>query len=100
MAVSEADVRHVALLARLALSDEQVARLQVELNSILGHIDELQRLDLAGVQPTIHALETVNALREDIVRPCLPRDLVFLNAPQTAGDAFVVPRIVGAEEDA
>jgi len=100
MAVTESEVRHVALLARLALSDEQVARLQVELNSILGYIDELQQLDLAGVQPTTHALETVNSLREDEVRPCLPHDLVFLNAPAATADAFVVPRIVGTGEDA
>jgi len=100
MALSEADVRHVALLARLALSDEQVATLRVELDSILGHIDELQRLDLDGVEPTSHAIPMRNSTRPDRVRPGLPRDLALLNAPEAENGAFVIPRIVGATEEA
>ena len=56
MALSESEVRHVAMLARLALTDEQVETLAVELNSILGHIDTIQQLDLEGVEPTAHAI--------------------------------------------
>jgi aspartyl-tRNA(Asn)/glutamyl-tRNA(Gln) amidotransferase subunit C len=100
MALSEADVRHVALLARLALTDEQVATLTVELDSILGHIDELQRLDLDGVEPTSHAIPMRNSTRKDQVRPGLPRDLALLNAPEAEDGAFVIPRIVGATEEA
>ncbi len=99
MSISESDVRHVALLARLALADEQVAQLQVELNSILGHIDELQGLDLAGVQPTAHALEMTNSMRPDVVKPGLSRDMALLNAPESEDGAFVIPAIVGAGED-
>ena len=100
MAISESDVRHVALLARLALSDDQVGALQTELNSILGHIDELQGLDLADVQPTAHALEVTNSMRPDVVKPCLPRELALRNAPEAEDGAFVIPAIVGAGEDA
>lgn len=100
MALSEADVRHVALLARLALTDEQVATLRVELDSILGHIDELQRLDLEDVEPTSHAIPMRNSTRKDEVRPGLSRDLALLNAPEAENGAFVIPRIVGATEEA
>lgn len=100
MALSEADVRHVALLARLALTDEQVAQLTVELDSILGHIDELQLLDLAGVEPTSHAIPMRNSTRADEVRPGLSRDLALLNAPEAENGAFVIPRIVSATEEA
>ena len=60
MALSESDVRHVALLARLALSDEEIEGFRTDLNSILDHIDEIQRLDLEGVEPTAHPLDVVN----------------------------------------
>lgn len=95
MAISEEQVRHVALLARLALSDEQVARLREDLNSILGHIDTIQQLDLEGVEPTAHPLDVVNVMREDCVKPGLSREDALLNAPETDGTAFIIPQIVG-----
>lgn len=100
MSISESDVRHVALLARLALSDEQVTSLATELSSILGHVDELKALDLEGVQPTAHALEVTNSMRPDVVKPGLNRELALLNAPESEAGAFVIPAIVGAGEDA
>jgi aspartyl-tRNA(Asn)/glutamyl-tRNA(Gln) amidotransferase subunit C len=100
MSISEADVRHVALLARLALSDEQVTRLQAEINSVLGYIEQMQALDLEGVEPTSHSIPLRNATRPDVVRPGLARDLALLNAPEAEDGAFVIPRIVGAEEGA
>lgn len=99
MALSESEVRHVALLARLALSDEQIETLAGELNSILGHIDTIQQLDLAGVEPTAHAIPIVNETREDVVRPCLPRERALLNAPDSEAGAFVIPQIVGPGSD-
>lgn len=83
------------MLARLALTDEQVATLRGELNSILGHIDAIQQLDLDGVEPTAHATPMVNSVRPDVVRPGLSRDLALLNAPEAEDGAFVIPRIVG-----
>lgn len=99
MSISPEQVRHVALLARLALTDEQVSTLGDDLNSILGHIDTIQQLDLAGVEPTAHPLETVNSTRADVVKPCLPRELALLNAPDSDGTAFVIPQIVGPGGD-
>lgn len=99
MAITESDVRHVAMLARLALTDEQITTLSAELNSVLGHIDELQNLDLEGVQPTAHPLEMTNSTRADEVRPCLPRELALKNAPATDGSAFLIPAIAGTEEE-
>lgn len=99
MAITESDVRHVALLARLALTDEQVATLTSELGAVLGHIGELQHLDLAGVEPTAHPLEMTNSTRADVVHACLPRELALKNAPASDGRAFLIPAITGAGEE-
>ena len=99
MAITEADVRHVAMLARLALTDEQVTTLVAELSTILTHIDELKNLELEGVQPTAHPLAMTNSMRPDIVRPGLSREDALLNAPDTDGTAFVIPTIVGGGEE-
>lgn len=95
MPISEDDVRHVATLARLALTDEQVTTLTGELGSILGHIDELSKLDLEGVEPTAHPLDMTNSMREDCVVPGLTQAEAVANAPEAEGGAFVIPRIVG-----
>jgi aspartyl-tRNA(Asn)/glutamyl-tRNA(Gln) amidotransferase subunit C len=99
MAITESDVRHVALLARLALNDEQVKRLTAELDAVLGHIGELQHLDLAGVQPTAHPLAMTNNTRSDVVRPCLSREEALKNAPDSDGRSFLIPAITGAGEE-
>jgi aspartyl-tRNA(Asn)/glutamyl-tRNA(Gln) amidotransferase subunit C len=95
MSISEEEVRHVAMLARLGLSDEQIASLGVELNDILVQIDRIQSLDLEGLQPTTHAAEIVNVTRPDIVRPCLPREEALRNAPEQQDGAFLIPRFGG-----
>ena len=99
MAITESDVRHVAMLARLALSDDQVRTLTAELSAVLGHIDELQRLDLEGVEPTAHPLAMTDRMRADVVVPGLSRAEVLKNAPETDGTAFIVPAITGAGEE-
>jgi aspartyl-tRNA(Asn)/glutamyl-tRNA(Gln) amidotransferase subunit C len=95
MSLSQHDVRHVAMLARLALTDDEVEAMRVDLNSILGHIDEIQRLDLADVPPMAHAVQVVNVTRPDITVPSLPQDVALMNAPQAEDGAFVIPQIVG-----
>ncbi|MDP2181195.1 MAG: Asp-tRNA(Asn)/Glu-tRNA(Gln) amidotransferase subunit GatC [Actinomycetota bacterium] len=100
MAISEEQVRHVALLARLALTDEQVAQFGGDLNSILGHIDTISQLDLEGVEPTAHPLDVVNVTRADVLRPCLSQEDALRNAPEAEDGAFVIPQIVGPGEDA
>lgn len=95
MSLSIEEVRHVALLARLGLSDEQLDKLLPELNSILGHIDRISMLDLEGVEPTTHSIPVVNSTRKDVVTPGLSREMALLNAPQREDGAFLIPRIVG-----
>ncbi len=95
MSISDEQVRHVAMLARLGLSDEQITSLGEELNSILGHIDQIQKLDLEGVETTAHPLEVVNSMRADEIRPGLSREDALKNAPEKEDGAFLIPRIVG-----
>ncbi|MBE0475669.1 MAG: Asp-tRNA(Asn)/Glu-tRNA(Gln) amidotransferase subunit GatC [Coriobacteriia bacterium] len=100
MAISEDEVRHVALLARIALTDEQVATLAGELSSILDHVSRIRELSLDGVEPTAHAIDVTDVTRPDEVRPCLPRERALLNAPEADDEGFfVIPRIVGPGGD-
>jgi len=91
MAISEEQVRHVALLARLGLADDQFAALGVELNDILVQIDRISALDLSGVEPTAHAVAVTNVTRADVVRPCLSHEDALLNAPEQQDGAFLIP---------
>jgi aspartyl-tRNA(Asn)/glutamyl-tRNA(Gln) amidotransferase subunit C len=89
--ITRDEVLHVARLARLELSDDEVARFQEQLSNILEAVSKVSELDLAGVPPTAHPLEIANAWREDEPRPCLPLDDVFANAPDRDEDYFRVP---------
>ena len=100
MAISEEQVRHVALLARIALTDEQVSVLAGQLSSILEHIETIQELDLADVVPTAHAVSVTNSMRPDEVVAGLTQEQALRNAPKQRDGAFVIPRIVGAEDEA
>jgi aspartyl-tRNA(Asn)/glutamyl-tRNA(Gln) amidotransferase subunit C len=91
MSISEDQVRHVANLARLGLSDEEVAVLGVELNDILVQIDRISALDLTGVEPTAHAVAVTNMTRPDVVRPGLSREDALRNAPEQQDGAFLIP---------
>ena len=82
---------HVAELARLALTEEEVARLQEQLSAILEAVGKVSELDLADVEPTSHPLDLVNAWAEDEPRPSLPLADALANAPQRERDAFRVP---------
>ena len=84
-------VLHVARLARLRLSDEEVERMSGELSAILDHVETIGELDLDGVPPTSHVLELENVLREDTPRPSLPRGDALDQAPDPARDGFRVP---------
>jgi aspartyl-tRNA(Asn)/glutamyl-tRNA(Gln) amidotransferase subunit C len=100
MSLSEQDVRHVAMLARLALTDEEVEAMRTDLNSILDHIDEIQRLDLGDVAPMAHAVKVVNVTRPDVVTPSFPQHVAVMNAPQSEDGAFVIPQIIGGGDEA
>jgi aspartyl-tRNA(Asn)/glutamyl-tRNA(Gln) amidotransferase subunit C len=89
--IDREQVLHVARLARLELSEEEVARMTGELSAILDHIEKISTLDLDGVPPTSHVVDVPNALRPDEPRPSLPRDVAFANAPSVDEDGFSVP---------
>ena len=95
--LSRSDVAHVAHLARLGLSDEELGRLEGELNHILDQYAILSRLDTAGIPPTAQTIELESILRADEARPSLPAEDVLRNAPERDGDYFVVPAILGGE---
>lgn len=94
MPLSEADVRRVARLARLALPDEAIIAMQAPLNRVLDYIDTLKQLDTENVSPTMHVVRIQNAWRGDVVQQSLPREVVLQNAPQQESNMFRVPRIV------
>jgi aspartyl-tRNA(Asn)/glutamyl-tRNA(Gln) amidotransferase subunit C len=91
MAISRDDVLHVARLARLALREDEIERLQVQLNAILDAVGKVSELDLADVPPTSHPLALVNVLAADEPVPCLPVEDALANAPEREGDFFRVP---------
>jgi aspartyl-tRNA(Asn)/glutamyl-tRNA(Gln) amidotransferase subunit C len=93
--ISPADVAHVARLARLALTDEELERFAEQLGAVLDHAADVEALDTAGVPPTSHPLPLSNVLREDTVVPCLDREEVLAQAPAAELDRFRVPRILG-----
>jgi len=84
-------VLHVARLARLELSDEEVSTMASELSGILEHVDRISKLDLAGVEPTSHVVALENVLRADVPRPSLDRGEALANAPDPSDGAFRVP---------
>ena len=89
--IDREQVLHVARLARLRLSDEEVEKMAAELSNILEHIERIGELDLDGVPPTTHVVEVANALRADEPRPSLPRDVALAEAPATQDGGFLVP---------
>jgi aspartyl-tRNA(Asn)/glutamyl-tRNA(Gln) amidotransferase subunit C len=95
--LTRAEVEHVANLARLALSADEIDSLTSELAAILDHAAQVSALDTEGVPPTAHPLPMVNVFRADVARPGLPRDEVLAAAPQAEDGRFRVPRILGEE---
>lgn len=88
------DIRYVATLARIALTDEEIERFSKELGELLGHVNALAELDTASVPATAQVVESRNVGREDTVRPSLDREIVLNAAPQRQGGFFRVPRII------
>ena len=90
-AIGRDDVLHVARLARLALTEEEIERFGEQLNAILEAVGKVSELDLTGVEPTSHALALTNVLGADEPRPCLSLEDALRNAPEREGDFFRVP---------
>ena len=91
MTITREEVLHVARLARLELSEDEVTRFQGQLSAILVAVSKVSELDLADVPPTSHPLEIANAWDEDEPRECLTLDAAFANAPDREGDLFRTP---------
>jgi aspartyl-tRNA(Asn)/glutamyl-tRNA(Gln) amidotransferase subunit C len=95
MAISREQVEHVARLAHLALTEEELERLGGQLDAILEAVGKVSELDLTDVEPTSHPLDLVNVLAEDEPRPSLAREDALANAPDPADGAFRVPTVGG-----
>ena len=89
--IDREQVLHVARLARLELTDDEVERMSGELTGILGHIEKIGELDLEGVPPTSHVVEVTNAVRADEPRPSWPREALLAAAPAVRDEGFEVP---------
>jgi aspartyl-tRNA(Asn)/glutamyl-tRNA(Gln) amidotransferase subunit C len=97
VALSEDEVRHVARLARLALTDEEVAALAPQLSAILGYAEQVGEVAADEVVPTTHPFALADVTRPDERAPSLPRADVLAGAPAVEQDRFAVPRIVAEE---
>ena len=95
-AVDASLVRHIAHLSRLALDDEELARMAGELSTLAAYFDQLQTLDTDGVPPAAHATGVENVLREDEVGTSYDAEKSLLNAPQTRDTFFCVPKVLDA----
>ena len=95
--ISRDDVAHVADLARLALSDDELDRFTEQLAAVLDHAADVEALDVADVPPTSHPVPLENVLRDDVVRPTLDRAEVLAQAPAVEDDRFRVPPSLGQE---
>jgi aspartyl-tRNA(Asn)/glutamyl-tRNA(Gln) amidotransferase subunit C len=94
MSSPDLNVRHVAHLARLALTEEEISTFEGQLGRILEHIEHLKKLDISGVEPTAHTHPVFNVTREDKPGTSLPREAVLELAPRTANSLVLVPKVI------
>ena len=101
MKIAEKEVRYVAELANLSLSEAEVHKFQADLNEILGHVERLNEIDTTGVEPMAQVLYAAgdtagdaSGLRADRERPTLGTDVALANAPQSGGGYFKVPKVI------
>jgi aspartyl-tRNA(Asn)/glutamyl-tRNA(Gln) amidotransferase subunit C len=94
MSVTSEQVRHIAKLARIAMSDEEIERLAPELNNILGWVEQLGEVDTAGVEPLTAVIDQKLRLRDDVVTQGNIRDEILANAPEAQHGFFAVPKVI------
>ena len=92
-------VRHVAKLARLSVTDAQVAKFSTQLTSILSYVAKLSEVNVEGVEPLAHPIPLHNVLREDVALPSLSVEVALANAPSKDEPFFKVPKVIGGDED-
>jgi aspartyl-tRNA(Asn)/glutamyl-tRNA(Gln) amidotransferase subunit C len=88
------DVRYTAQLARLHLSDDEIAKFQAQLSQVLEYVEKLKQVDVTGVEPTAHAFEVFNVFRADESRPWFTPEEALANAPRQANQLFIVPKVI------
>lgn len=93
MSIQPEEVKHIALLSRLELSDEEVELYTGHLTGILEYVEKLKELDVEGIEPTSHAIPMYNVMREDVIEPSLDLDEALKNAPDRQGNYYRVPRV-------
>ena len=93
--LTETEVTHVAKLARLKVTDEEIKTFTHQLGAILEYVQQLQQIDTTDVEPLAHSLPVRNVLRPDQIRPSLTNDQALANAPQRDGEFFSVPKVLG-----
>ncbi|RLC72094.1 MAG: Asp-tRNA(Asn)/Glu-tRNA(Gln) amidotransferase GatCAB subunit C [Chloroflexi bacterium] len=98
MKLSREEVKHIALLCRLGLTEEEVEKFREQLSNILENFEILQQVDTTDVPPMFHVLPLENVFREDEVAPSLPQEEVLANAPQREGEFFRVHAVLEHEE--
>ncbi|HHI97557.1 MAG TPA: Asp-tRNA(Asn)/Glu-tRNA(Gln) amidotransferase subunit GatC [Thermodesulfatator atlanticus] len=94
MSITKEEVQHVAHLARLEFSEEELERFTEQLAQILSYVEKLNELDTSQVEPTYHALKLTNIFREDEVKESIPTEEALSNAPQRENGFFVVPKVI------
>jgi len=94
MSITKEEVRHVAKLSRLTLSDGEVENYTQHLNTVLKFAEKLNEIDTSNIQPTSHALDISNVFREDKVRDSIPRETALKNAPEQKNGQFKVPAVM------
>ena len=94
MKITKADVEHVARLARLSLTEEEINLFARQMDAIIGYVEKIKDLDTDGVIPTSHAVPMENAFREDEVQKSIGVEAALGNAPRRAGSFFIVPKVI------
>jgi aspartyl-tRNA(Asn)/glutamyl-tRNA(Gln) amidotransferase subunit C len=89
------DVEKVSLLARLKLTEDELALMTAQLGQIVGYVEQLNELDTEEVEPMAHAVEVTNVFRPDELRESLPREAALANAPKADGECYLVPAVLG-----
>jgi aspartyl-tRNA(Asn)/glutamyl-tRNA(Gln) amidotransferase subunit C len=94
MKIERQEVEHVARLARLKVTDEDVSSLTLQMNNILTYIDKLSELDTSDIEPMAHALSLPTPFRQDVAKPSLNIDESLANAPERNNNFLVVPKVI------
>ncbi len=95
MSITVQEVQHLAKLAKLSFSEDELSKIAQELDAIVGYVEQLKELDVEGIAPTSHVLDLANVFREDKVEPALPIEEVLRNAPASNHGYFSVPKVIG-----